>query len=232
VADRLRVLKGLRSDYPDRALYTILDDRLPPELDHFEVYLAPFDPRFLRLKDRLPPETSRAPLHATIQTEEDSFLQVDVIGIGITSLDNGQSRNFEAPVPVESRVVNGVIKRSELFEITLVSQKQQPSQFFAELAFVDPQMRIPSASGFTAARSLEIAPEDLEIGSFIRNRITLKIPGYIPVGLYTLSISMNAVTTEAGTCRGRPLKRMAGVEARNGWAGQDIYQPLATVWVE
>jgi hypothetical protein len=233
LADRLRVLKGLRSEYPDRPLFTILDDRLPPELDHFRIRRSSFDSRLLRITDKPAPVTSEQPISSPILSEEDSFEQLDFIGIEIIGLDGGITRGFANPVPVRSRVVNGLIQRSEFVEIEVTVRKKQAGQYFAEFAFVDEQMRIPSARGFTASRSIEIAPENLAIGSYLKDRITIKIPAFIPGGLHTLAVSINAVTgVQAGTYKGKALKTMTPLQAGRPWAGQTRYQPLARIWIE
>jgi hypothetical protein len=233
LADRLRVLKGLRATYPDRPLFTILDDRLPPELDHFRIRRSTFDGRLLRLTDKPPLETSSTPITSQVSSAQDSFEEIDVIGIDITSLDQGISRAFREPVPVKANVVNGIIRRSEFVEIEVVLQKRASGQYFGELAFVDQQMRIPGARGFSAARTLEVASEDLAQGDFLKQRLTIKIPGFIPGGLHTLAFALNAVShVEAGTYKGKALKRMVPVQARRQWVGQTRYQPLAQIWIE
>lgn len=232
LADRLRVLKGLRTEHPDRPLFTILDDRLPPELDHFRIRRAEFDGRLLRLDDRPPPERFDTAPAPAIPAEEEAFAEVDIIGIDITGLDQGMSRTFPEPIPVQARVVNGIIQRSEFVEIGVSLRKQRAGQYFAEFAFVDEQMRIPGARGFVAARSMQIAADDVAVGSYLRDSFTIKIPAYIPGGLHTLAVAINAVEEgEAGTYRGKALRRMVPVEASRAWAGQVRYQPLARIWL-
>jgi hypothetical protein len=233
VADRLRVLKGLREEFPDRALFAILDDRLPPELDHFKIRRSPIDSRLLRISDKPPPETSLNAIASTISPAEDTFSQIDIVGLDIVSLDNGISRGFRNPVPVESQVVNGLIQRSEFIEVAVVAKKMQAGHYFAEFSFVDGQMRIPSARGFTASKSLEIGPENTPPGTYIKDRFVIKIPGYIPAGLHTLAVSINSVASgQAGTYKGKAVKRMIPVSANRAWVGQTRYQPLARVWIQ
>ena len=233
VADRLRVLKGLLAAHPDRPLFTILDDRLPPELDHFRVRRADFDPRLLRISAKPPPETSPGPLASTISADTDHFAPVDIIGLDIRSLDGGMSRGFPNTVPLKWRVISGIIQRSEFVEIDVVAMKREPGQYFAELVFVDEDMRIPGGRGFTAARSLEIAPEALRVGHYLRDRITIKIPAFIPNGHHTVAVALNRVSSgQTGTYRGKAVKQMDAVPATRQWAGQARYQPLARIWIE
>lgn len=233
LADRLRVLQTLRTESPDKPLYTVLDDRLPPELDHFRIRRSTFDPNLLRITDKRPAETSPQPFVSQITSSQDAFGPVDIVGVNITSLDGGISRSFPRPIPVERHVVDGVIQRSEFVDIEVVAKKREPGQFFAEIAFVDRQLRIPSARGFTASRSLEIAPASLDTGTYVRDRITLKIPSYIPNGLHTLAVSLNAVeAATAGSYKGRQVRRMIPVEAERSWVRQTRYQPVARIWIE
>ena len=233
LADCLRVLKGLLAEDPERPLFAILDDRLPPELDHFKIRRSSFDSRLLRITDKPAPETSKQPIPTTILSGEDSFKQLDIIGIDIIGLDGGVSRAFPSPIPIQARVVNGLIQRSEFVEIGVSVLKKQAGQYFAEFVFVDEQMRIPSARGFTASRSIEIIPEDLEVGSYLKDRLTIKIPGFIPGGLHTLAVAIHAVTdVQVGTYKGKTLKTMVPLEAERPWSGQTRYQPLARIWIE
>jgi hypothetical protein len=233
VADRLRVLKGLRQEYPDQPLFAILDDRLPPELDHFKIRRAPFDSRLLRISDKPAPETFRDPIESTISAAEDAFPQIDIVGLDIMGLDGGVSRAFPNPLPVESQVVNGLIQRGEFIEVAVTVLKTQAGQYFAEFAFVDGQLRIPTAQGFAASKSMEIGPEDLQVGIYLRDRFVIKIPGFIPPGLHTLAVSIDAVLSEqAGTYKGKSVKRMSPLASTRPWMGQTRYQPLARVWVQ
>jgi hypothetical protein len=233
VADRLRVLKGIRTEHPDRQLYTILDDRLPAELDHFHIRRSQFDPRLLRIRDKPPAETSTQPMPSTIRPGQTMFVEVNIEGIELTGLDSENSRSFTEPVRIESSVVNGVIRRGEFVEIAVVAKKKADGQYFSEIAFVDAGMQIPAARGFVASRTLEIAPVDLPVGSYRKDRFVIKIPGYIPPGPHTLVVAINSVTgAEAGTYKGKALRRMRPVEAVRAWAGQTRYQPIARIWVE
>ena len=56
VADRLRILNGLIEQAPDRPTYAILDDRMPPEFDHFRIVRSPLDPHLLRIEPKPPAE--------------------------------------------------------------------------------------------------------------------------------------------------------------------------------
>jgi hypothetical protein len=233
VADRLRVLKGIRAEHPDRPLYMILDDRLPAELDHFLIRRSQFDPRLLRLRDKPPAETSAVPIPSTIRSGQMTFREVSIDGIELTGLDSENSRSLSEPVRIESNIVNGVIRRGEFVEIAVIAKKKVDGQYFAEIAFVNAGMQIPAARGFVASRTLEIAPDDLPVGDYRKDRFVIKIPGYIPPGPHTLVAAINSVTrAEAGAYKGKTLRRMSPVEADRPWAGQTRYQPIARIWIE
>jgi hypothetical protein len=162
-----------------------------------------------------------------------TFREVSIDGIELNGLDSENSRSFNEPVRIESSVVNGVIRRGEFVEIAVVAKKKAKGQYFAEIAFVDVGMQIPAARGFVASRTLEIAPDDLAVGDYRKDRFVIKIPGYIPPGAHTLVVAINSVTgAEAGTYKGKALRRMSPVEAVLPWAGQTRYQPIARIWVE
>ncbi len=223
VADRLRVLKGLIEESGEAPLYTILDDRMPPELDHFQIRRAAFDPRLLELMPKVPAASSGNPIGVQIPSAEDTFQPVDFVGIDLIGLDRGITRVLTNPV-------SALIGRSEFFTLTVVTRKRAAGQYFAEVAFANERLEIPSTGGFTAARSVEVAPVDLPIGHSYADRFTFKIPATIAPGAYTIVVRLNSVVdAPLGTYRGRAVRSLSAVPANQAWKGQVVYQPLARV---
>ena len=118
VTDRLRVIQHLQSTYPDRPLFSILDDRMPPEYDHFRTERSKVDPYLLRISPKPQPEISKTPLPVAVQVQDGYFNTFRFIGFSISGLDRGQSRTFERPLQVGNREIHALIQRSEMFEIS------------------------------------------------------------------------------------------------------------------
>ena len=220
VADRLRVLKSILSSAKG-PVYSILDDRMPPELDHFDIRRSPFDPRLVELRTKTPPVASPEPIIPPILSAEDTFAEVDIVGLHVVGLDGGITSIQRG---------SAIIGRSEFFTLTLVARKRHEGQYFIEVAFANTRLEIPSADGFTAARTLEIFPDDLPVGHFRAERFTLKIPASIPPGPYTLLAGLNRATSlTQGRYKGRPVRSLTQVTAGKPWNGQSLYQPLARI---
>ena len=230
VADRLRVLKGMLAEAGDTPLFTILDDRMPTELDHFAIRRSVIDPRLILLQPKPPAVTSAEPIPILIRSDKDAFVPIDIVGLNLIGLDGGVTRVLYDENPLN---VSATIGRSEFFTVTVIVQKRSTGHYFSEIAFVNDRLEIPTANGFTAARSLLVAPEDLPVGHYRAGRFTLKIPATIPAGDYTIVARLNQVTeAERGSYRGRPVRSLTSVEADLAWAGQRLYQPIAQIHLQ
>lgn len=227
VADRLRVLKGMLAASGDAPLFTILDDRMPPELDHFAIRRSTVDPRLIQLRPKPPAVISTEPTPVPISAEEDRFAPVDIVGLDIVGLDGGITGVVRDENPRNTSVTIG---RSEFFTLTVLAQKREAGQYFSEIAFANGRLEIPTVNGFTAARSLELIPEELPVGHYRSDRFTLKIPASVPPGIYTIVARLNRVTqTERGRYRGQSVRSLTSIQSDRAWAGQRLYQPLARV---
>ena len=104
---------------------------------------------------------------------------------------------------------------------------------FAEIAFVNERLEIPSAQGFTAAKTVELIPGDLAVGTYRKDRFTFKIPAYLPPGLYTLVLRATAASNKVeGTYQGKPIRRLVPLKTKKTWQGQTDYRPLGTVQIQ
>ena len=235
VADRLRILNAQFEESGDRPIYAILDDRMPPEFDHFRTVRSPIDPQLLSVQRKPPAETSPNPLPVVVHAEGRFFEAIRFVGFDINGLDQGVSRAFGSPLDFGPGAIDGIVKRGELFEVTFVIQRtgSEGSKLFAEFAFVNDQLEIPTAHGFSAAKHLEVAPADLATGWYRKDRFILKIPGYVAGGLYTLAAKVNRATGQIrGTYQGKPVEALEPLPTISAWKGQDEYQPLGRIWVE
>ena len=235
VTDRLRVIQHLQNTYPERPLFAILDDRMPPEYDHFRTERSKIDPFLLRIRPKPQPEISKTPLPVAIHVQDGYFNTFRFIGFSISGLDRGQSRTFEQPLQVGNREIHALIQRSEMFEISYQAQRTQPAtdKIFAEFAFVNERLEIPSVQGFTAAKTVELIPDTMAVGTYRKDRFTFKIPAYIPPGLYTLTArATTASNTVEGTYQGKPIRRLAPLKTNIPWRGQTDYRPLGTVQIQ
>ena len=80
---------------------------------------------------------------------------------------------------------------------------------------------------------MEVKPEDAPSGTYIKDRFVIKIPGYLPAGSHTLAVATNSVASgDAGSYKGKVVKRMVAIPANRAWHGQTRYQPLARVWIQ
>ncbi len=235
VADRLRILNGLIEQAPDRPTYAILDDRMPPEYDHFRTVRSPLDPNLLKIEPKPPAEQSSDPLPVVVHLEEAYFKDLRFAGFEIEGLDRGISKTFGAPLTFGPGPIDGIVKRGELFELAFVVQRTggTNAKFFAEFAFVNDRMEIPSVHGFSASKHLEIIPEDLPQGWYRKDRFIFKIPGFISAGRYTLAARVNRTTGRVqGTYQGKPIHTLTPLQTLKPWKGQYDYQPLGRIWVE
>jgi hypothetical protein len=235
VADRLRILNALFDESGDRPIYAVLDDRMPPEFDHFRTVRSPIDPQLLSVQRKPPAEASADPLPVVVRAEGSFFEDVRFLGFDIAGLDQGISRAFGSPLAFGPGDIDGIVRRGELFEVSFVVQRTGSggSKLFAEFAFVNDRLEIPSAHGFSAAKHLEVVPVDLPQGWFRKDRFILKIPGYVPGGLYTLAAKVNRATGQIrGTYQGKPVEALEPLAATTPWKGQSEYRPLGRIWVE
>ena len=235
VADRFRILNGLLEDFPGRPIHTILDDRMPPEYDHFRTVRSPVDPHLLKIEPKPPAEASSQPLPVLVRSEGVYFKDLRFVGFEIEGLDRGVSKTFGTPLTFGSGLIDGIVQRSELFELTFVVQRTGApnAKFIAEFAFVNDRMEIPSAHGFSASKHLEIIPKDLPVGWYRKDGFIFKIPGYIPSGLYTLAVMVNRPTAQVrGTYKGKSIQILTPLQTLKAWRGQYDYQPLGRIWVE
>ncbi|MCZ6633756.1 MAG: DUF2723 domain-containing protein [bacterium] len=235
VADRLRILQSLLSENPDRPLFAILDDRMPPEFDHFRTRRSSFDPYLLRVEPKPPSETSSEALPVVVAVKNVYYNTFRFTGFQIEGLDGNASRTFPTPIPFSGRTIDGIVQRSELFELAFVVHKTAPNtaKIFAEFAFINDRMEIPTAHGFTAAKQVEILPETLPEQTFLKDQFTFKIPQFIPQGFYTLAVRASQTTEQIqGTYQGKPIRSLVPLKARDSWQGQREYQPLGLLWVQ
>ncbi|MDP6042414.1 MAG: hypothetical protein QGG64_27940, partial [Candidatus Latescibacteria bacterium] len=235
VTDRLRVIQHLQNTYPEQPLFAILDDRLPPEYDHFRTERSKIDPYLLSISPKPQPEVSKTPIPVAVHVQDGYFNTFRFIGFSISGLDRGQSRTFEQPLQVGNREIHAIIQRSEMFEVSYQAQRTQPvtDKIFAEFAFVNERLEIPSAQGFTAAKTVELIPSDLSVGTYRKDRFTFKIPAYIPPGLYTLTMRATAAGNKVqGTYQGKPIRSLVPLKMKMPWRGQTDYRPLGTVQIQ
>ncbi|GEM_PF-2009274 len=235
VADRLRSLKDLVNQNTERPIFAVLDDRMPPEFDHFRTVRSAEDPYLLKVDPKPEAEISLVPIPIAVSSEAGYFSEIRFVGFDISGLDKGISKAFHNPLNMGDRPVDAIIKRGEIFEFSFLVQRtgDRTAKYFAEFAFVNDKMQIPSAHDFTASKHLEIVPADLPNGSYRKDRFIFKIPGFISGGHYTLAAKVNRTTGRTrGTYQGKPIHSLAPVETRKAWKGQTLYQPLGSVWVE
>ncbi len=142
LADRLRILNALFEESGDRPIYAILDDRMPPEFDHFRTVRSPIDPQLLSVQRKPAAETAPDPLPVVVHAEGRYFEDIRFVGFDINGLDQGISRAFGAPLAFGSGAIDGIVKRGELFEVTFVVQRtgSEGSKLFAEFAFVNDRL--------------------------------------------------------------------------------------------
>jgi len=236
LADRLRILKGLLAESPERPHFTILDDRMPPELDHFRIRRSLADPRLLSLRPKPKPVVSlrRLPVDVASGTRAD-YGPFRITGFTLSGLDGGATRAFTSPLALQGREADGLIERSELFELSLIVRRtgELPGKLFAEVAFVNDRMEIPSAHGFVATRQMEIADANVPVGGERQSDLTFKIPKTVAPGFYTLAVRLSLTAeTPAGTYRGKPVRSLRALQAPGAWRGQAEYVPLGTIWLE
>ncbi|MDA0747545.1 MAG: DUF2723 domain-containing protein [bacterium] len=234
-ADRLRALHLLFEQHPNRPIFAVLDDRMPPEFTHFRTIRSEVDPYLLRLEPKPPALQTPNPPSIQVHTEGSSYSEIEFIGFEIRGLDRGASRTFESSMLFHGQQIRGIIKRSELFELSFVVQRiaTHGGPFFAEFAFVNDRMEIPTVREFTAARQVEVLPEDLQTGWYQKDAFTFKIPGFVPGGFYTLAVRVNKASSEPrGSYQGKPIRTLVPLQTQNPWAGQSTYFPLGRIWVE
>ena len=235
VSDRLKILKGLFEAAPDRPTYAVLDDRMPPEFDHFRTVRSPIDPYLLEITPKPPPERSIESPSFDVAAQGRYFEELRFVGFGIEGLDQGNSRTFARPMPLGEGFVDGAIKRGELFELCFAVQRRGParSKLFGEFAFVNERMEIPTAHGFSAFRNVEVVPEDLPQDGYYKDRFIFKIPGTIQAGLYTLAVRVSRSSGKVqGTYKGKPVRTLTPVRMTQSWKGQFDYRPLGKIRVE
>ena len=214
----------------DTPLFTILDDRMPPELDHFEIRRSVIDPRLVLLQPKPPAVTSAEPIPIPIRSNKDAFVPIDIVGLNLIGLDGGVTHVLYDENPLN---VSATIGRSEFFTVTVVVQKRSTGHYFSEIAFVNDRLEIPTANGFTAARSQPGCPRGPAGRPLSCRPFHAKNPRTIPAGDYTIVARLNRVTeAERGSYRGRPVRSLTSVEADLAWAGQRLYQPIARIHLQ
>jgi hypothetical protein len=235
VADRLRSLKDLVAENSGRQIYAVLDDRMPPEFDHFRTVRSSLDPYLLKVEVKPEAIESLTPLPITASSDDGYFSDLRFVGFDISGLDKGISKAFGSSLTLGNKPIDGIIKRGEIFELSFLVQRtgKKGPKYFAEFAFVNDKMQIPSAHDFSASKHLEIIPEELPVGSYRKDQFIFKIPGFIAGGHYTLAAKVNRTTGRTrGTYRGKPIHTLAPVETLKPWKGQRLYQPLGNIWIE
>ena len=234
-ADRLRVVKRLLRENPDRPLFVVLDYRMPPEFDHFRVTRSAAEPNLLRIQPKPLPEMSASPAVVDVRTNEQLFAEIRFEGFEIGPLDQGFSETHISPISVEGDSVNGIVKRDELFEVGYAIQRTSPdsSKFFAEFAFINDALSIPSKHDFVAAKQIEILADGLPNGWYLKDRFVFKIPGFIPKGIYTLAVKVNKASRETqGSYQGKPVFTLMLQPTLKPWMGQSVYRPLGRLFVD
>ena len=235
VADRLRILKQLVGQAGDRPVYAILDDRMPPEYGHFRTVRSDFDPFLLKVEPKPPARVSQEPLSATVACESGYFTTVQFEGFGLQGLDRGITKAFQSPLQIGTGPVSGIIRRGEIFELTFVTRRLDSpgAKLFAEFAFVNDRLEIPTVHEFTAAKTVELLPETVSVGSYYQDSFVFKIPGYVSAGAYTLSAKVYvAAESGQGSYRGKSVKSLRAVRTLKPWRGQNDYRPLGRIWLE
>ncbi len=192
VADRLRSLKQLVSENTDRPIYAVLDERMPPEFDHLRTVRSPLDPYLLKVEAKPESVESKSPIPITVASNSGYFTEIRFAGFDISGLDKGISKTFGTPLTLGNKPIDGIVKRGEIFELSYVVQRtgRKRAKYFAEFAFVNEKMQIPSAHDFSALKHLEVIPE----GSYRKDQFIFKIPGFIAGGHYTLAAKVNRTT--------------------------------------
>ena len=123
VADRLRSLKDLVAENSDRQIYAMLDDRMPPEFDHFRTVRSPLDPYLLKVEAKPEAIESLNPIPITVSSDDGYFSDLRFVGFDISGLDKDISKAFGTSLTLGNKPIDGIIKRGELFELSFLVQR-------------------------------------------------------------------------------------------------------------
>ena len=232
-ADRLRVIKRLLRENPNRPLFVVSDYRMPEEFDHFRVTRSAVDPNLLHIQPKSLAETSTSPPPVDVRREEQQFEEIRFHGFEINPLDRGESQTYSSPLEEDS--IDGIIKRDELFTLGYVIQRtrEDSSKFFAEFVFINDELYVPSAYDFVAAKQIEIPTNGLRNGWYRKDSFVFKIPSFIPGGVYTLAVKVNKGSKETqGSYQDKPVYTLLPQPTLKPWMGQSVYRPLGRILVD
>ena len=235
MADRLKALKQLLEEAAGRPAFAILDDRMPPEFDFFRTVRSKVDPRLLRIDPKPAPVVSPDGFPMDVTDNRPYYDDLRFSGFQMRGLDRGDTRTFEKPLRLGKSEIDGIVKRGEIFELAFAVQKlrDSDSKFFAEFAFVNERLEIPSAHGFSASKQTMILPQEIDSGAYRKDTFIFKIPGGIPQGYYTLAARVSKTAGfSSGSYRGRPVQTLRTLETDLQWRGQKEYRPLGKLWIE
>ena len=208
---------------------------MPPEYNHVRTERSPVDPYLLRITPKPQPVDSQSMLPVAVRVEDGYFNTFRFIGFSLRGLDHGRSQTFGPPKLMGRREIHAQIMRSEMFELTYQVQtiSNNNDKIFAEFAFINDQLQIPTAQGFTAAKTVELFSKQHPSGTFRQDVFTFKIPGYIPPGIYTLAVRATKASNKVqGNYQGKPIRSLVPIQTNRPWQGQTDYRPLGTIQLQ